>query len=213
MSGPPAPPAPARAHWRDAPAGRLAGVDEVGRGPLAGPVVAAAVMLPEGAALPGLADSKRLAPARRAALAAEIALTAATGIGVASVAEIDAGDILRAAERAMARALAALGAGAAACLVDGNRTPPGLALPARAVVGGDGLVAEIAAASIVAKVTRDRMMGELAARHPGYGWERNMGYGTAEHRAALRALGPTPEHRRSFRPVREILSQEAGGDS
>ncbi len=139
--------------------------------------------------------------------------TAAFGLGAAGVAEIDDVNILQATLRAMARAAADLTAGLAArggrapeaALVDGNRLPE-LPCPAEAVVGGDGLSLSIAAASILAKVTRDRHMAALAQDHPGYGWERNRGYGTAEHRAALERLGVTTEHRRSFRPVREVLN-------
>ena len=133
----------------------------------------------------------------------------AVGIGEADVTEIDEINILQATLSAMSRAVAALeeraGLKAEAALIDGNRTPK-LACPARAVVRGDGKSLSIAAASVVAKVTRDRAMAELARRHPGYGWERNRGYGTAEHRDALRALGVTCQHRRSFRPVRELLT-------
>ena len=197
---------------------RVIGLDEAGRGPWAGPVVAAAAWLdPErcpAQLLRGLDDSKRLSPARRAALfelledsAARGA--AALGLGEAGVAEIDRANILQASLRAMARAAADLatrsGRAPEAALVDGNRLPD-LPCPAEAVVGGDGLSLSIAAASILAKVTRDRQMADLARAHPGYGWERNQGYGTAEHRAALTRLGVTPEHRRSFRPVREALN-------
>lgn len=192
--------------------GPVAGVDEVGRGPWAGPVVAAAVIL--GAEAPGgLADSKRLAAPRREALAAEIGASALVGLGVATVEEIDRMNILRAAELAMTRAVAALAAPPAACLVDGNRVPAALACPAEAVVGGDASCAAIAAASIVAKVARDAMMADLARAHPGYGWERNMGYGTAEHRAALARLGLTPHHRRSFRPIHNILCEDSGANT
>jgi len=194
------------------------GLDEAGRGPWAGPVVAAAAWLdPErcpAALRRGLDDSKRLRPARRAELldmledcAAQGA--AALGLGEAGVAEIDDANILQASLRAMARAAADLesrsGRVPQAALVDGNRLPE-LPCPAQAVIGGDGLSLSIAAASILAKETRDRHMTVLALKHPGYGWERNRGYGTAEHRAALARLGVTPQHRRSFRPVREALN-------
>jgi ribonuclease HII len=185
--------------------GRVAGVDEVGRGPLAGPVVAAAVVFPAGvprrlARL--LDDSKKLSPQRReeafAALrtsdAAEIAL------GAASVAEIAQLNILHAALLAMCRAVGRLGAAPELVLVDGDRPPP-MPHPVRCVVGGDATCLSIAAASIVAKVCRDRLMTRLAARYPDYCWEDNAGYGTARHLAALRQHGPTPHHRRSFRPV------------
>ncbi|MXY42414.1 MAG: ribonuclease HII [Rhodospirillaceae bacterium] len=186
----------------------VAGVDEAGRGPLAGPVVAAAVCFP-GLALPpavrGLIDdSKRLTPARRETAFAAILEAGTVGMGAASVAEIDRLNILQATLLAMQRAVAALAAPPAGVLVDGNRAPD-LPCPARPVVGGDRLSLSIAAASIVAKVTRDRIMARLAAEHPGYGWERNAGYGVAAHRAALAALGPTPHHRRTFAPVREML--------
>ncbi len=198
------------------------GLDEAGRGPWAGPVVAAAAWLdPQRCPAElrrGLDDSKRLSPARRAELLEMLEDSAARGtvalgLGAAGVAEIDEINILQATLRAMARAAADLTAGLAArggrapdaALVDGNRLPE-LPCPAEAVVGGDGLSLSIAAASILAKVTRDRRMAALAKAHPGYGWERNQGYGTAEHRAALARLGVTPEHRRSFRPVREALN-------
>jgi len=186
---------------------RAVGIDEAGRGPWAGPVVAAAVVF--GGHVPdGLDDSKRLTARRRAAAFDAVCAAAAVGIGIAEAEEIDAINILRATEAAMARALAALPGSADAILIDGNHVPPGLGTPAEAVVKGDGKIAEIAAASIVAKVMRDRMMASLAAARPGYGWERNMGYGTAEHRAGLLRLGPTLHHRRTFRPIAEILSQK-----
>ncbi len=190
----------------------VAGLDEVGRGPWAGPVVAAAVVLAPGAVPEGLADSKRLSAARREGLARAILGAARVGIGAASCREIDRLNILRASDLAMRRALAALrrqGVTPAAALIDGHRVPPGLDCPAEAIVKGDGSVASIAAASIVAKVTRDRLMARLARRWPGYGWERNAGYGTAEHRRALETLGPTPHHRVSFRPVHNILCEES----
>ncbi len=198
--------------------GLVIGLDEAGRGPWAGPGMAAAAWL-EPARCPaelvrGLDDSKRLSPARRAALFEMLEDSAACGaaalgLGAAGVAEIDEINILQATLRAMARAAADLAASSGrapgAALVDGNRLPD-LPCPAEAVVGGDGLSLSIAAASILAKVTRDRRMAALALDHPGYGWERNRGYGTAEHRAALARLGVTSEHRRSFRPMREALN-------
>lgn len=188
------------------PGAATCGVDEAGRGPWAGPVVAAAVVL-DPAALPGgIDDSKQLPAARRDALFEAIRTSAAVGIGIASVAEIDALNILRANDLAMCRAVAALAPAPGAALIDGNRVPPGFPCRARAVVGGDGSVLSIAAASIVAKVTRDRIMDALAAEHPGYGWDTNRGYGTAAHRAALERLGVTQHHRRSFQPIRNILS-------
>ncbi len=199
--------------------GIVIGIDEAGRGPWAGPVLAAAVWLDRRrcprALVEHLDDSKRLSAARRAELHETLLDCAArgiaaVGIGSAPVAEIDAVNILEASLRAMARAAADLernsGRAPGAALIDGNRAPE-LACRARPVVRGDGLSLSIAAASVVAKVTRDRRMEALARAYPGYGWERNRGYGTAEHRAALLALGVTPEHRRSFRPVRLAISR------
>ncbi len=192
----------------NAAGGRVAGVDEAGRGPWAGPVIAAAVMFgadgPPRALRALIADSKQLAPARRATVHPRILASAEAAVGMAAVAEIDGMNILQATLLAMRRAVVRLPAGPDLVLVDGNRAPA-LACPVRAVVGGDRLSLSIAAASIVAKVTRDRLMARLAIHHPGYGWERNAGYGTAEHRAALARLGPCAEHRRSFRPIRDLL--------
>ena len=188
--------------------GTICGVDEAGRGPWAGPVVAAAVVLDRTSVPKGLDDSKKLTAARRAALYDAIQAAARVGIGIASVAEIDRLNILRANDLAMARAVAALDPVPDAALVDGNRVPPDLPCRAEALVGGDGLSLSVAAASIVAKVTRDRIMGELARAHPGYGWETNQGYGTAAHRAALAQLGVTPHHRHSFRPIHNILRNQ-----
>lgn len=185
----------------------VAGVDEAGRGPLCGPVVAAAVIL-DPARLPGgLNDSKKLSEARREALYAAIRAQAEVGVGHASVEEIDALNILRASHLAMVRALAALPRAPDHCLIDGNLLPRDLTLSAEAVVRGDGRALSIAAASIVAKVTRDRIMVDLAQQHPGYGWEKNAGYPTRDHLSALRNLGVTPHHRRSFKPVHNILYQ------
>ncbi|MEM7566894.1 MAG: ribonuclease HII [Pseudomonadota bacterium] len=198
----------------------VAGVDEAGRGPWAGPLVAAAVMLAEGAAPEGLDDSKRIAPRRRETLAAALEALAAEGgaaIGIAVVeaAEIDRIGLGPANDAALCRAVAALGDGPlglpAGLVIDGRRLPPALNLPARAITGGDGLVSAIAAASILAKVTRDRMMDALDARHPGYGWSTNRGYGTAGHSEALARLGPCPQHRRSFRPVARVAEERALG--
>jgi ribonuclease HII len=183
----------------------VAGVDEVGRGPLAGPVLAAAVVLDFTQLPAGLADSKALRPARRQALARAIQAGAAVGIGQASVAEIDALNILRASHLAMRRALAALPQPPDHALIDGNLLPHDLPCPATAVVRGDATVLSIAAASIVAKVARDALMAELDLAHPGYGWRANAGYPTAAHLAALRTLGVTPHHRRSFGPIHNIL--------
>ena len=188
---------------------RIAGVDEAGRGPLAGPVVAAAVVLDPARVPPGLADSKALTTAARSRLAAEIAAMAEVGVGIATVPEIDALNILYASLLAMERAVAALPRPPDLALIDGNRLPAGLPCPARAIVRGDATVASIAAASIVAKVRRDAIMVALAQQFPGYGWERNMGYPAPAHRAALIRLGPTPHHRRSFAPVHKMLGQDA----
>jgi len=191
-----------------APAWLVCGVDEAGRGPLAGPVVAAAVIIDISNCPDGLNDSKKLDAARREALLAELEACAEIGIGIASVEEIDDINILQATMLAMTRAVAALPRAPHIALIDGNRCPKGLACASRAVIGGDGLALSIAAASIAAKVTRDRMMAELALAHPGYGFERHMGYSTPEHFDALSRLGPTPIHRRSFAPIRKILSPE-----
>lgn len=185
----------------------VAGVDEVGRGPLAGPVLAAAVILDPDRLPEGLDDSKRLTARARMQLFDAIQASARVGLGEASVAEIDSLNILRASHLAMIRAISALG-DADFALVDGNLLPQGLGLPAQAVIGGDARSLSIAAASIMAKVTRDRIMVDLAQQHPGYGWERNAGYPTAEHRRALETLGVTPWHRRSFAPVHKILCQD-----
>ncbi len=187
---------------------RIAGVDEVGRGPLAGPVTAAAVILDPGAIPEGLNDSKKLSAARREALTEAILASAQVSIAHATVAEIDEINILRAAHLAMERAVAALDPSPDIALIDGNMLPHGLALPARAIVKGDAVSLSIAAASIVAKTCRDRLMRDLAQQFPGYGWERNAGYPSKAHRAALLNLGVTPHHRRSFKPVHNILYQE-----
>ncbi|MBC7157066.1 MAG: ribonuclease HII [Rhodobacteraceae bacterium] len=188
---------------------RIAGVDEVGRGPLAGPVMAAAVILDPAAIPAGLDDSKRLGAARRIALDRAIRAAATVGLGWASVAEIDALNILRASHLAMVRAVAALPVAAEFALVDGNLLPAGLPCPARAVIGGDARSLSIAAASIVAKVARDALMADLDRAHPGYGWATNAGYPTRAHLRALQDLGATPHHRRSFAPVRNILCKNA----
>lgn len=189
--------------------GRVAGVDEVGRGPLAGPVVAAAVVLPPRvtrALLALLDDSKRLTPAQRQtaydALRANSSVEIA--IGAASVTEVARLNILHASLLAMRRAVARLRDPPDLALIDGNR-PPRLNCPVQCVIGGDGLSASIAAASIVAKVTRDRAMVRLAVRFPGYGWAENVGYATPGHRAALQALGPTHHHRADFASVRQLV--------
>jgi ribonuclease HII len=187
---------------------RIAGVDEAGRGPLAGPVVAAAVVLDAARIPPGLNDSKQLTAARREALFAALPACAQIGIGLASVEEIDALNILRASHLAMLRAVADLPEPPDHLLIDGNLLPRDAPCGATAIVKGDALCLSIAAASIIAKVTRDRIMVDLAQQYPGYGWDRNAGYPTADHRAALLRLGVTPAHRRSFRPIHNILYQE-----
>jgi len=185
---------------------RVAGVDEAGRGPLAGPVVAAAVILRSDDIPEGLNDSKVLTAAQRAALHARLLACAEVGVGIASVEEIDRINILRASHLAMVRALEALHPVCHA-LIDGNMMPRDIACPAEAVVKGDARCLSIAAASIVAKSVRDRIMVDLAQQHPGYGWETNAGYPTPAHRRALENLGATPHHRRSFAPVHNILYQ------
>jgi ribonuclease HII len=189
--------------------GLVCGVDEVGRGPLAGPVLAAAVILDldhlPRALRRAIDDSKALTAAEREAQSAALRRCAVIGIGAASVREIDAINILRASLRAMQRAVRALGIVPDHALIDGNIAPP-LPCAARAIVGGDGRSLSIAAASIIAKVTRDRVMRELARRYEGYGWATNAGYGTAEHHDGLRRHGVTIHHRRSFAPVRLALA-------
>lgn len=186
---------------------RVAGVDEVGRGPIAGPVTAAAVILDPAAIPEGLDDSKRLSAARREALLTALLDSAEVCVAHASVEEIDRINILRAAQLAMTRAVNGLRKPPDHALIDGNALPADLPCPAEALVKGDARCLSIAAASIAAKVARDRIMVDLAQQFPGYGWERNMGYPSAEHRAALIRLGPTPHHRRSFKPVHNILYQ------
>ena len=185
----------------------IAGVDEVGRGPLAGPVFAAAVILDPDRIPEGLADSKALTAARREALAQAIQAQAQVSIAEASVEEIDTLNILRAAHLAMERAVAGLGQVDMA-LIDGNLLPRGLTCAGQAIVKGDARCLSIAAASIVAKVARDKRMVDLAQQYPGYGWERNAGYPTKAHQTALLNLGVTPHHRRSFAPVHNILYQD-----
>jgi ribonuclease HII len=187
---------------------RIAGVDEVGRGPLAGPVTAAAVILDPEAVPSGLNDSKKLSPKKREAVEAAILESAEVSIAHCSVEEIDQHNILRASHMAMERAVAALDPAPDYLLIDGNLIPAGLTLPSEAVIKGDGKSLSIAAASIVAKLARDRIMVDLAQQFPGYGWERNAGYPSKQHREALVNLGVTPHHRRSFKPVHKILYQE-----
>lgn len=190
-----------------APHRRICGIDEAGRGPLAGPVVAAAVVIDPENCPDGLDDSKKLDLNRREELYGKLIACAEIGVGIASVEEIDRLNILWASMLAMSRALEALAIAPAFALIDGNRVP-NIPCPGRAIVGGDALVVSIAAASIIAKVTRDRMMFQLATEHQGYGWETNRGYGTPQHLNALNELGLTPHHRRSFAPVRNMLSPE-----
>ena len=189
--------------------GRVVGVDEVGRGPLAGPVMAAAVWLDPERIPDGLNDSKQLGVKRRKALDSMIREVADVSIGSASVAEIDQINILRASHLAMERAVARLRVRPDYVLIDGNRVPRELehqrGLTCQTVVKVDTLSVPIAAASIVAKIRRDLLMVDLAQQHPGYGWERNAGYPTVEHKKALRDLGLTPHHRRSFKPVHNML--------
>ncbi len=184
---------------------RIVGVDEVGRGPWSGPVVAAAVILNPDNIPFGLNDSKKLTAARRESLMAEISASATVGIGEATVAEIDEINILQASFLAMRRALDNLTTPPDFVLVDGRHIPPGLTCPAQAVIKGDGRSLSIAAASIVAKVTRDRIMVALSQQFPGYAWETNMGYGTKAHVEGLNLHGVTQHHRRSFKPIHNML--------
>jgi ribonuclease HII len=190
---------------------RVAGIDEVGRGPLAGPVVAAVAIIDRSVAkrklLRLIDDSKKLAfEKREEAYEAMIASGAVRyAVGEASVEEIDSINILQATFLAMRRALQSVGDQPDIVLIDGNRAPPELGCRAETIVGGDARSYSIAAASILAKVTRDRYMHALAASFPGYGWETNVGYNTAEHLAALNRLGPTSHHRKSFAPVTRLL--------
>jgi len=185
--------------------GRVAGVDEVGRGPLAGPVTAAAVVLDLACIPEGLDDSKKLSVRRREALWAEIVACADVSLAHASLEEIEQLNILRASHLAMERAVAGLRREPDHVLVDGTMVPRGLSVPATPVVRGDGRSVSIAAASIVAKICRDRIMVDLAQQHPGYGWETNMGYPSKRHKSALENLGVTPHHRRTFKPVHNML--------
>ncbi len=187
---------------------RVAGVDEVGRGPLAGPVTAAAVVLDPKCIPDGLNDSKKLTAKRRLELYRQLLDCADVSIAHASVAEIDEVNILRASHLAMERAIAGLQVLPEHVLIDGNMIPRGLHLPATTLVKGDSRSISISAASIVAKVCRDCVLVDLAQQHPGYGWETNMGYGSKKHMEALQKLGVTPHHRRSFKPVHNMLYQE-----
>ncbi|MBI2717734.1 MAG: ribonuclease HII [Rhizobiales bacterium] len=185
---------------------QVCGIDEAGRGPWAGPVVAAAVILDTARIPQGLDDSKKLGAARREALFAEIMASATVGIGIAEVAQIDRDNILAATLWAMGEAVRLLTIPPNLALVDGNRAPK-LVCPAQTIVAGDARSLSIAAASIVAKVTRDRIMAELDRAYPVYGFARHKGYGTALHRAALMRHGPSPVHRKSFAPVARLLAR------
>jgi ribonuclease HII len=187
---------------------RVAGVDEVGRGPLAGPVTAAAVVLDPERIPDGLNDSKKLSKKARERLYEEIMQVADVSIAHASVAEIEELNILRASHLAMVRALDGLKQPADFALVDGNMLPRDLKIKAQTLIKGDARSQSISAASIMAKICRDCVMLSLAQQHPGYGWETNMGYGSKRHIEALRNLGVTPHHRRLFKPVHNMLYQE-----
>ncbi|MBF0850822.1 ribonuclease HII [Gluconobacter sp. R75690] len=193
--------------------GLVVGIDEVGRGPLAGPVVASAVAFtaPPSETLSSLLDDSKKLTARRRMLAYDALMAdeqALIGIGAASVAEIERINIAQACYLAMRRALSRLGRTPDLALVDGKHAPK-LPCPIKMVIGGDGISLSIAAASIIAKVTRDRLMARLAVRHDAYGWERNAGYGTAAHMQGLKLRGVTPHHRRGFAPIRNMIEAEA----
>ncbi len=185
----------------------VAGIDEAGRGPWAGPVVAAAVVLDSKDIPPGLDDSKRLTEGKREDLFLALQARAEVGVGVATVDEIDELNILQATLIAMSRAAEDLSCEPQLALVDGNQAPV-LCCPVRTIVQGDQKCLSIAAASIIAKVTRDRIMRELSAEHPGYGWDSNKGYGTKQHQNGLANHGVTQHHRRSFKPIHNILYQD-----
>ena len=184
---------------------RIAGVDEAGRGPLAGPVVAAAVVLPRDHVPAGIQDSKKLTAKTRTVILQDLENVADIGVGIATVEEIDEINILRASHLAMCRAIAKLNTRPDHALIDGNLIPRDLSLPSTAIVKGDSLSLSIAAASIVAKTRRDAIMWDLAQQYPGYGWDKNQGYPTKCHKEALQNLGITPHHRRSFKPVHNML--------
>jgi ribonuclease HII len=187
---------------------QIAGVDEVGRGPLAGPVVAAAVILAPANIPAGLNDSKKLTAKKRDALYDELLVVADVSIAEATVAEIDIHNILRASHIAMVRAVAGLRQTADYALIDGNMVPRDLVIPSETIIKGDGRSLSIAAASVVAKVWRDRHMVALAQQHPHYGWENNAGYPTAQHKLGLEQFGVSEHHRRSFKPIHNILYQD-----
>jgi len=186
----------------------VVGIDEAGRGPIAGPVTAAAIILDPENTPDGLNDSKKLSIRRRERLFAEILETAVVGVAHASVDEIDELNILRASHLAMERACSQLSISPSMALIDGNLIPKGLRIPSVAIVRGDARSQSIAAASIVAKVTRDKIMVDLEQQYPGYDWAKNAGYPTKAHLEALRNIGVTPHHRRSFKPVHNMLYQE-----
>ncbi len=189
-------------------AGNIAGVDEVGRGPLAGPVVAAAIILNRDTVPPGINDSKKLSALKRERLYTLLQTGGhILGVGLASVDEIDQINILEAAKLAMQRAVCNLSLQPDHILVDGNQLPA-FSCPAHAIIAGDARSLSIASASIIAKVTRDRLMHSLSLTYPHYGWERNAGYGTAPHLKAMQQHGITPHHRRSFAPVKKLLLQK-----
>jgi len=188
--------------------GIVAGVDEAGRGPWAGPVVASAVILDATNIPDGLNDSKKLSPQKRARLFDQIKASASFGVGWASVEEIDEINILAATMLAMRRAVADLPIIPNTILVDGNRDP-GMDIPTKCIIKGDGKSLSIAAASIIAKVTRDRYMAELSQQFPDYGWEKNAGYGVPKHQDALKLVGISPFHRKSFAPIAKILNEES----
>ncbi len=188
--------------------GTVCGVDEAGRGPWAGPVVAAAVILDPSKMPTGLNDSKKLSKIRRETLFDQICAQAQVGIGISEVQEIDRINILQASFAAMRRAISDLPMVPDHALIDGNRIPADLRCSAEAVVKGDARSLSIAAASIIAKVTRDRIMVTLSQQFPGYGWEKNAGYGVKAHSEALDRLGVTPHHRVSFKPIHKILYEE-----
>jgi ribonuclease HII len=186
--------------------GVVAGVDEAGRGPWCGPVVASAVIVDQSQFLEGVNDSKKLSKAKRERLYDEIFKNADVGVGEASAQEIDQLNILEATKLAMARAVSKLSVTPDTILVDGNQCL-NIEIPSHPIIKGDSLSLSIAAASIVAKVTRDRVMSELAQKYPEYGWESNSGYGTKQHQEALSLYGVTPHHRKSFKPVAKLIRE------
>jgi ribonuclease HII len=186
----------------------VAGIDEVGRGPWAGPVVAAAVILDPGHTPIGLNDSKKLSPKKRLILNDAIKASAIWALGIVDVGEIDDINILQASLLAMRRAVSALSRQPGYCLVDGNKDP-NLSIPTDCIIKGDGKSSSIAAASIIAKVFRDEYMTKLSQSYPAYGWEKNAGYGVPHHMEALRLVGISPHHRKSFKPIAKILNEDS----